>query len=323
MITDLVDVIGDPSRYGQPSTSAPLMSLLDIACGRCSALYSGGSVVTGCFDEITLYAPLRHGEVVAVVCEVVSTGKSSMFLRILASTYEPPGSNKGFATFVAIEPKTKSPRPLPGIVRKTIPDERSVESHIKLLVCEPELEPSLSTSFAAHRKQLRESSTPVKQLQLVEALQSLSFSRVMDVGQTEINIRKHFLPRNENHGGMVFGGDILETFESAALSCASRMQKTPMRTVAVRSISFLAAVQNLSLLHVIAKVIACTRKTVVVLIRSFIDQESNRFSLQPSHYGVFYLRTQDSAELEVGVQAWETDHDVDLHRVLSLPGGCD
>eukprot|EP00178_Gracilaria_changii_P021551 TRINITY_DN639_c0_g1_i2.p1 TRINITY_DN639_c0_g1~~TRINITY_DN639_c0_g1_i2.p1 ORF type:complete len:260 (+),score=39.35 TRINITY_DN639_c0_g1_i2:673-1452(+) len=225
---------------------------------------------------------------------------------------------RGYATFVAIDAKSKRPRPLPSTSISSAAI-RPQEPHISLFFeQQAQLNNTLSSSFSARRKQLSERSSPQVQLGALEHLKSISFKRVVHVAETQITIRKHFLPRHLNYGGVVFGGDILQTLENAALSCASRMQQKPMRVVAVRSVSFVAAVQTRSMFHVVATAIACTRQTVIILIRAFIDQENNRFSLQPSHSGVFYVAAQDAKDIEVGVHVWGTADEDDLHRVLSL-----
>lgn len=236
--------------------------------------------------------------------------RSSCHLQIDCSAY---------ATFIAVDTKTKRPRLLPPTATPITQPSQHDEPHLRLISQEQQLSRTLLDSFSVQRKQLSVNSTPQRDEHAIKYLQTISFKKVLHVDQTEVTIRKHFLPRNQNQAGLIFGGDILSTFEQAALTCASRMQSRRMVTVATRSIAFLAPVQPLSLLHVVARVVACTGELVVVLVRSYVDQEHNRFELQPSHQGVFYLRAADWQPVEVGVHAWNTAHEDDLHRVLPLP----
>lgn len=87
MVLDLIEIIGDPSRHGQSISLAPLLSLFDVLAGRCAAIFSGGAVVTGSFDDVRLFSPLKHGDLIAAVAEVVSVGRCSMLLRVQASAF--------------------------------------------------------------------------------------------------------------------------------------------------------------------------------------------------------------------------------------------
>lgn len=84
-VTELSEVIGDPSLTGRAVSTGDILPLIDMAAGRCAALHvSGQNVVTGSFDSIRTYARVEHGDIVKARAEIVSVGSRSMLICVEA-----------------------------------------------------------------------------------------------------------------------------------------------------------------------------------------------------------------------------------------------
>ena len=80
---ELSDILGEPALRGKPLSLGAAFPLLDMVAGRCAALFCNGSVVTGCFDDVSVENWLRHGDVVIAKAQVVAVGSSSMVVSII------------------------------------------------------------------------------------------------------------------------------------------------------------------------------------------------------------------------------------------------
>lgn len=112
---------------------------------------------------------------------------------------------------------------------------------------------------------------------------------IVPASGTRIRIRKQFLPRNLNFGGVVFGGDILSSLDRLAVSCAARLLNTACVTRRVRCLSFWKPVEPRIALQIDATAIATGPSVVCVLVRAVVDHRHDGIEMTPSHAGVFLV----------------------------------
>lgn len=69
-------------RYGEIISMGAVLPVLDLVAGRCSALFVGGRAVTGSFDQVDVFSPVRHGDLVAATALVLGAGTRSLLLDL-------------------------------------------------------------------------------------------------------------------------------------------------------------------------------------------------------------------------------------------------
>jgi len=156
-----------------------------------------------------------------------------------------------------------------------------------------------------------------------------AFSQEIEIAETALQVRKQFLPRHKNFSGFVFGGDILTALENVASSCAARLSNgwAQFRTVAIRSLSFLAPVPPTKLLQISAKVIATSEHFACVIVRGHIDEAHDGSNMVLSHQGIFLLMAigeddETHTKIEVGIEKVfdeSNSHLNDFHRAMAFP----
>lgn len=328
----LSDVIGDPLCAGSPMPLGPVLALIDVAAGRCAATFSLGSVVTGCFDEVVVFRVPRHGDVVTAQADVVAVGRSSVLVRVKTEVdvlgkdgIQTEVLAKCLATFVAVDNGK-------GVVRKI-----DTRLELNVIIDSPRGMVNaqvLQGEFKAERKVLSEEN--VRTLAGL-ADTRVSFSQLYEqrpprevrIADTRVVVRKQYLPRHLNHGGVVFGGDILDTLDAVAMSCARRASLGTARfaTVAIKGLSFLKPTELTKVLQVEAIVVASSQRFMAVVVRTFIDENHDGKELLAAHAGIFHMVAigpdgQAVEEVEVGVEKVDPkgdEHLADFYRVMALP----
>lgn len=328
----LSDVLGDPFRAGSPMSLGSVLPLIDMACGRCAATFSMGSVVTGCFDELVVFRLPRHGDVVSANADVIAVGRSSILVRACVEV-DVVGKDgirtellaKCLSTFVAIDREENSARVVESeLCKNVILDTPRGKIHADELLGE----------FKAARKVMSQDD-----LRTLEGLADtrVSFSALLErcpshkirVADTRVVVRKQYLPRNLNYGGVIFGGDILETLDSVAANCARRASLGTARfvTVAIKGLSFLKPLESIKVLQVEAKVVASSARFMGVVVRTFVDEAHDGKEMLAAHTGVFHMvAIGDDGELgkevDIGVGnviIEDDEHLADFYRAMALP----
>ncbi len=108
----------------------------------------------------------------------------------------------------------------------------------------------------------------------VEAV-SNRFSDKMTMEESTIRVCKNFLPRNLNGMGSIFGGDLLEWMEKAAVMCASKFTRNSnVVTIAMDRVFFKTAISVAHVLELAARVVYCRRHTlqVEVVVHAYIPE---------------------------------------------------
>ena len=110
-----------------------LMRWMDIAGGICAGRHCGARVVTASVDHVTFKEPIHLGDVITITATVTKAFRTSVEVYLEVSTTsmeqnEPRKSNHAFMTFVAIDPRTMKPTPIPEVVLETPEQEKLAEA---------------------------------------------------------------------------------------------------------------------------------------------------------------------------------------------------
>ncbi|MBK9734985.1 MAG: acyl-CoA thioesterase [Saprospiraceae bacterium] len=95
-----------------------LMRWMDIACAVCAARHCNAHVVTASVDHISFHEPIKLGDVITLTAVVTRAFNTSVEIFVEVSASEitganPRQSNHAYFTFVAVDPETKKPIPVP------------------------------------------------------------------------------------------------------------------------------------------------------------------------------------------------------------------
>jgi acyl-CoA hydrolase len=108
----------------------------------------------------------------------------------------------------------------------------------------------------------------------VEAV-SNRFSDKMTMEESTIRVCKNFLPRNLDGIGTIFGGDLLEWMEKAAVMCASKFTRNSnVVTIAMDQVFFKTAISVAHVLELAARVVYSRSHTlqVEVVVHAYIPE---------------------------------------------------
>lgn len=98
-----------------------LMRWMDIAGGICAAKHCGNYVVTASVDHISFLSPIKLGDAITIEVKVTRSFRTSveLYMEVYASDITGKDlrkSNHAFMTFVALDPDTKKPCPVPPVI---------------------------------------------------------------------------------------------------------------------------------------------------------------------------------------------------------------
>lgn len=339
-VTMLADVVGE--RNGELLHLGAVMDLVDLCAGRAAYAYMEGPVVTVSVDRGILLAPLWQGDLVKVEARVVLVGASSLTVETITSREDlsqmhcaqgldhdavgQDGFDQGLVqqkpypfqvcfsaqlTFVAID--KGSGRPYKNVPPLSTGDHNG------------------SKSRAEHASKFKESLRSLdRQLKIADAQEpcdgnhlSCEYAqdakhykrtRWMALSDTECVLSKQYLPRHENFGGLVFGGDILMLLERAAIYCARRYcGAARVLCLALYGVHFKLPVQPTALLRTTARVVLVRRFCMEIEVKMQIDRSSEGLDEQLSHVAYFTVISYDGdkALLPVTVGLGKSDSDLD------------
>lgn len=113
-----------------------LMRWMDIAGGICAARHSESYVVTASVDHVSFNDPVKVGEIVTINAKITRAFNSSMEIYIEVFTATIPDqkhrkSNHAYLSFVALDPKTLKPKPVPPVIPLTEEEEKRHEGALR------------------------------------------------------------------------------------------------------------------------------------------------------------------------------------------------
>lgn len=107
-----------------------VMHWVDLAAAIVANRHSRRPVVTAAFDEMSFLAPIQVGQVALISARMTLVDRSSMEIRVDVQsedvlTGERRKTGTAYVTFVALDPVTRRPSPVPPLVLET--DEQRAE----------------------------------------------------------------------------------------------------------------------------------------------------------------------------------------------------
>lgn len=106
-----------------------IMRLVDTAGGLAAIKHAGGLVVTAEIDEMSFLEPVNLGDLVTFRASVNAVGKTSMEVGVRVETENIVTgrvlhTSTAYLVFVALDPATRKPRPVPQLVAETDEEKR-------------------------------------------------------------------------------------------------------------------------------------------------------------------------------------------------------
>lgn len=106
-----------------------IMRLVDTAGGLAAIKHCGGPVVTAAIDEMSFIEPVNLGDLVTVKASVNGVGTTSMEVGVRVETENiisghTAHTSTAYLVFVALDPNTRKPRPVPELIPETADEKR-------------------------------------------------------------------------------------------------------------------------------------------------------------------------------------------------------
>jgi acyl-CoA hydrolase len=121
--------------------------------------------------------------------------------------------------------------------------------------------------------------------------QRLSWTKMTE---TTALFSKQYLPRHENFGGIVFGGDVLLMLERAAVYCGRRFtRESHIQCIAVYDVHFKVPIKPTSILLVTARVVYVRQYCIEVEVVVNTDRSHEGVGPERSHTAYFTIVTHD------------------------------
>jgi acyl-CoA hydrolase len=279
-VVAIADVVGDEELVGEYGRSGGLLPLgaiidmIDLCAGRCSYAYMEGPVVTVSVDHGVMTAPLPTGSLVRVEARVVLAGASS--ITVEATTFrEDLGSDAdrrprfvqcftSMLTFVAIDVGTG--RPLKRVPALSIEGDDDATAR--------------AARTTEMKERIRETNRALSAIDSEAAPEVVAVDKHagvrtswMRLQDSTVELRKQYLPRHENFGGAVFGGDLMMTLEKAAVYTARRFAgEGRVACVALYGVHFAMPVKPMYLLETTARVVFVRRHCMEVEVVARVDR---------------------------------------------------
>ncbi len=104
-----------------------VMHWVDLAAAIVANRHSRRPVVTAAFDEMSFLAPIQVGQVALIRARMTLVDRSSMEIRVDVQSEDMLSGDRrttgtAFVTFVALDPVTRRPAPVPALVLETDED---------------------------------------------------------------------------------------------------------------------------------------------------------------------------------------------------------
>lgn len=108
-------------NFGGKVHGGIVLSLMDKIAYACAASHSKSYCVTASVDKVDFLNPVEVGEILTLSASVNYTGRSSMEvgIRVVSENFTTGSirhTNTSYFTMVALNPDTKSPEPVPGLL---------------------------------------------------------------------------------------------------------------------------------------------------------------------------------------------------------------
>lgn len=116
-------------NFGGKVHGGLVLSLMDKIAYACAASHSKSYCVTASVDKVNFLNPVEVGEILTLYSSVNYTGRSSMEvgIRVVSENFTTGAvrhTNTSYFTMVALNPETKNPEPVPGLLLESSEDIR-------------------------------------------------------------------------------------------------------------------------------------------------------------------------------------------------------
>lgn len=110
-----------------------VLHLIDMAAAVAAIRHAGNPCVTASFDSVDFLTPIHVGEACILKAKVAWSGRTSLevYVDVYAEnllTGERRHTTTAFTTFVALDPATGQPAPVPAVAPETAEEKRLFES---------------------------------------------------------------------------------------------------------------------------------------------------------------------------------------------------
>lgn len=303
----MAEIIGDESLGGQRMQAGAILDLMDGLAGRVAAAHAGSSVVTLSFDRVDLIHPLYHSDLVRLEGRVLNVGRSSISVGVDVfredfTTRQFQPIQHSLVTMVAVD-ENRRPNPnIPGLALQT---EQEKALHQQALA-----QKSLTRQWLEMLADVAQRH-PLEVPQVEEDL-NRDKPRKLSPAETEVRVKRQFMPRNNNALGTIFGGDILLWLDRVATHTARRFTGNPYSvTLAMNRIFFKQPIFITDLVEMTARVVYVRHYTLEVEITVSVQRASGE--VLPSHSGYFTVLNLDGqgvkAPVPMGLKLDNADQD--------------
>ncbi|DBA00769.1 TPA: hypothetical protein N0F65_004674, partial [Lagenidium giganteum] len=304
------EIIGDEALKGHLVRTGPILELMDVLGGSIAVRVALGPAATISFDRVDMVKPVYHGDLMRLEAEVISMTKSAIAIQCCGFRHDRASgqyqhTHSAIMTFVAIN---RFGRPQPGLPK--LFDESRAE------YCEKMRDTALQRRDLAYRWQ--QTQTAVDHLPFIasDAIEPAFVDEKTEfvaVKDTEIELRKWFLPKHLNINQTLFGGDLLTWMDKGALYCAQNFTKNErMVTIAMNRVLFKLPILATDIVTLHARVCSVRRYRLEVEVEVFVDSIEST-GTRRSHKGYFTVLNVDEnghyKRINKGLQVDENDQE--------------
>lgn len=204
----------DTNELGM-ATAGVMLKTIDVAASLTAAKHSGKKIVTASLDRMAFVNPAYMWELVTTRCLITKTWRTSMEVQVEVDAENVRNGDsrrvaQGYLVFVALDPQTMKPSPVPPLILETEAEERRAME-------------------AEYRKQSR--------LEEQARLQNQGQTRIDDT-DNPVRVMRTMTPDDSNIHQNVFGGTILALIHQAGEKAATLQANSPVIAVRQDRMSF-------------------------------------------------------------------------------------
>jgi acyl-CoA hydrolase len=286
----IAELVGHAAVHGQKLGLGPLLALADLAAGRCAWSFTRTPVATVAFDSCAVLSTARHGELVRFRACIVSVGRSSVRVEVLAERHLGRQHYKNavrvFVTMVALTPQGKPNYRIPALMEYPTEEGRSRPQTLTAEQLEGVPDPATPRSGG-------EAVVPER-------------DEYIPSSKSALTLRRIFLPRHLNVNSTIFGGDLLLWMDRHAVYVAQSFSsaRSAVFSVGMAAVEFSRPITTRDTVEMVGQVVYAHHDDMVVqLLLTIENREGERSS---SHNAWFIVRVNDEIGLRVGVERPES-----------------
>lgn len=254
----IAEIVGNESLLGQRMFAGVLLHMMDFAAAQAAIKHAQCRLVTLSFDRVELLDFIRHRDYVRYDACVIKVGRSSVMVKVDCSMKSPTEmtirqGHSGIITMVAIDDEGRPKKNIPDLEYRT-PEDLEKQTIAQERDCQVNA-----------RRQGLSMIENMERIGSDELKDYFERDRYYPPSKTALTIRKHFLPRNANSLGIVFGGDTIQLMEELALATARQFTgNVRMVTIAMEDVLFYRPLYTADLAEMTGQVVFVAETTLIV-----------------------------------------------------------